>query len=187
MAKQHGEFESVRAAILETATRLFTEKGIHETSLADIAKEARLSKGTLYYYYPSKEHLVNDISDYNLGRITDLLFNWIDTLNRDREAKEAIVMLIEMLTADESVTKLHLMLCADAMMGNSSLKKKMATKYREWTVMLEVGSLKMSAPMSERLRRMSQSLLALFDGFCLQMNIGVEGINKDALVELILE
>ena len=53
MAKQHGEFESVRAAILETATRLFTEKGIHETSLADIAKEARLSKGTLYYYYPS--------------------------------------------------------------------------------------------------------------------------------------
>ena len=63
----------------------------------------------------------------------------------------------------------------------------MATKYREWTVMLEVGSLKMSAPMSERLRRMSQSLLALFDGFCLQMNIGVEGINNDALVELILE
>ena len=48
MAKQHGEFESVRAAILETAAKLFTSRGIHEASLADIAKDAKLSKGTIY-------------------------------------------------------------------------------------------------------------------------------------------
>ena len=49
MPRKHGDFPSVRDAILYTASSLFTQKGVHGTSLGDIAAEAKLSKGTLYY------------------------------------------------------------------------------------------------------------------------------------------
>jgi AcrR family transcriptional regulator len=35
--------------ILEVAGRLLVEKGVRDTSLSDIAREAGISKGTLYY------------------------------------------------------------------------------------------------------------------------------------------
>lgn len=43
--------------ILEIATRIFSRYGYNKTSLDEIAAEARIAKGTIYYYFPSKEEL----------------------------------------------------------------------------------------------------------------------------------
>lgn len=47
--------------ILDTATRLFAKQGYQETSMRDIAREAELGKATLYYYYPTKEAIYQEI------------------------------------------------------------------------------------------------------------------------------
>jgi len=44
--------------ILETAIRLFREKGYHATSVQDIADQVGLQKGSLYHYITSKEELL---------------------------------------------------------------------------------------------------------------------------------
>jgi AcrR family transcriptional regulator len=44
--------------LLETATRLFREKGYHNTSMQDLADALGLQKGSLYYYIESKEELL---------------------------------------------------------------------------------------------------------------------------------
>lgn len=44
--------------LLETATRLFKEKGYHNTSMQDLADALGLKKGSLYYYIKSKEELL---------------------------------------------------------------------------------------------------------------------------------
>ncbi len=44
--------------ILETAVRLFREKGYHHTSMQDLADALGLQKSSLYYYIPSKEDLL---------------------------------------------------------------------------------------------------------------------------------
>ena len=48
-----------RANILESAHKLFLEKGISGTTMDDISKEAGCSKTTIYSYFESKEDLVN--------------------------------------------------------------------------------------------------------------------------------
>ena len=47
--------------ILETAMKLFNENGFHGTPTSLIAKKAKVSVGTLFNYYPSKEKLIHAI------------------------------------------------------------------------------------------------------------------------------
>jgi AcrR family transcriptional regulator len=56
--KRRADGEASRIHILETALRLFRERGFHETTMRDIASAAGLSLGAAYYYFPSKEALV---------------------------------------------------------------------------------------------------------------------------------
>ena len=43
--------------IITISAKKFAKNGYQNTSLADIAKSAKISKGTLFYHYPSKEDL----------------------------------------------------------------------------------------------------------------------------------
>ena len=47
--------EQTRALILETAMRLFQERGYDKTTMRAIAKEAGVSVGNAYYYFEGKE------------------------------------------------------------------------------------------------------------------------------------
>lgn len=53
--------DNSRDRILFAASRLFAEKGIQAASLSQIARAAGIAKGTLHYYYPSKESLVAEV------------------------------------------------------------------------------------------------------------------------------
>lgn len=50
--------ERTRARILDTALRLFLERGYEGTTMRAVAAEAGVSLGNAYYYFRSKEHLV---------------------------------------------------------------------------------------------------------------------------------
>lgn len=47
-----------RALILDTAMRLFRERGYEETTMRAIAEETGVSLGNAYYYFSSKERLI---------------------------------------------------------------------------------------------------------------------------------
>lgn len=48
-----------RARIVETALRLFRERGYDQTTMRAIADEADVSLGNAYYYFASKDHLIH--------------------------------------------------------------------------------------------------------------------------------
>lgn len=50
--------EQTRAVILETALDLFRERGYEETTMRAIAERAGVALGNAYYYFRSKEHLI---------------------------------------------------------------------------------------------------------------------------------
>ncbi|SEO18885.1 TetR/AcrR family transcriptional regulator [Actinacidiphila rubida] len=58
-----GKSEQTRAVILETAMRLFRERGYDKTTMRAIATEAGVSVGNAYYYFESKEFLIQGFYD----------------------------------------------------------------------------------------------------------------------------
>lgn len=48
---------SSRAKVVQAAVRVFAEKGYYEASMDEIAAEAQVAKGTLYYHFDSKAEL----------------------------------------------------------------------------------------------------------------------------------
>jgi len=55
--------EQTRSLILETALRLFRERGYDKTTMRAIAQESGVSVGNAYYYFGSKEHLIHGFYD----------------------------------------------------------------------------------------------------------------------------
>jgi AcrR family transcriptional regulator len=49
--------ELTRERILEAAEKLFAEKGFHETAMDEIVRASKVSKGGVYFHFPSKEEL----------------------------------------------------------------------------------------------------------------------------------
>jgi AcrR family transcriptional regulator len=69
--------EERRQEILETAIRLFYEKGYEKTSIADIANEINVAQGLCYRYFPSKEALfdtaIGQYAQAQVDRMTEIL------------------------------------------------------------------------------------------------------------------
>jgi AcrR family transcriptional regulator len=50
-----------RTQFLNSALKLFVEKGVQNTSTAAIAKDAGTAAGTLFLYFPTKQDLINEL------------------------------------------------------------------------------------------------------------------------------
>ena len=62
------QFEAIREKrrekIILAAMELFSRQTYHNTSVADISKQAGVSKGLIYNYFTTKEDILNGILDY---------------------------------------------------------------------------------------------------------------------------
>lgn len=59
-------------AILREALALFAQRGLHATSMRDIARAVRLTEGTLYHYYASKADIVAAIVERKFFSADDI-------------------------------------------------------------------------------------------------------------------
>ncbi len=49
--------QETRERILEAAVKVFATKGYHDTKVDDIVSESKTSKGSFYFYFPSKQDI----------------------------------------------------------------------------------------------------------------------------------
>ena len=49
--------QDCRQRLVQTALKLFASRGYYHTSIADILRESGSTRGSLYYYFPSKKEL----------------------------------------------------------------------------------------------------------------------------------
>lgn len=139
MAKSKLDYANVdnKQRIIEAATKLFIKQGAHETSLADIAKELNISKGTLYYYYSTKSDLIFDVTDIYMKRLSAKLLRWVKSHDNSSSPEEIISVVFKIMFKNTTRGKLHIYLIYEAISYNKVLKKRIQSAYAEWQKMLE--------------------------------------------------
>jgi AcrR family transcriptional regulator len=80
-----------RALVQETALRLFTEQGYEATSLRQIADEVGINKASLYYYFDSKQAILEAVFGTR-GDEAGQLISWLAEQPRTPALVEAAVM-----------------------------------------------------------------------------------------------
>lgn len=77
------EAEQTRQHLLETALRLFAERGISRTSLKDIAAEADLTHGALYWHFKNRTDLVAALYQECRLPLEDLFIDQLQSARQD--------------------------------------------------------------------------------------------------------
>jgi AcrR family transcriptional regulator len=60
-----------RLNILKAAAKLFSEKGYHDATVEEIAKELKYTKGSIYYYISSKQDLLFQCHDLAMNLLME--------------------------------------------------------------------------------------------------------------------
>ena len=90
-----------RDRLLEAAARVFAERGFERASVDDIAAEAGLSKGTLYWNFKSKEELFRALMDEHLVRRMHEIFGVAESLPSDQDMAPRASTWLSAVVEDE--------------------------------------------------------------------------------------
>jgi AcrR family transcriptional regulator len=141
--------------ILESAKKVFTEKGYKKASMAEIAKRARVGAGTIYNYFPSKGALLliifskefEQVKNRDVYKPNDVLKKGLVdtiikvlkelTLSLDRYPKSFLREILHALTeeAEENIQLRRVLFSLDEeMMGWFSKLIKENSKYFQFPI-----------------------------------------------------
>jgi len=84
--------QQTRVQIAETARRLFVERGFDAVTVAEVAREADVSTGTVFNYFPTKEDLFYSGMEVFEERLLDAV--------RDRPAGESVLAAVQRVVLD---------------------------------------------------------------------------------------
>lgn len=76
---------TTRDRIIETAARLFTSRGFHQTSIDEIAQEAGVAKGSVYYHFSGKDQLLVCVIEEGVRLIRETVKTRLKDVHDDME------------------------------------------------------------------------------------------------------
>lgn len=118
---------SRRQDILAASKQVFAAKGYHATTIADIARRAGLSYGSIYWYYESKEALFHELMSAEAASLRQHLSNAVTAARSEQAAtagvQAAVRATIEFYDADRALVKL---LFRDALALGESFEEHLA-------------------------------------------------------------
>lgn len=163
--------------ILESTEALLRSREAGEISLADIAKEAQISKGTLYYHFPSKNAILLGLMDKYLYTQWEQFKLWIGNESKDTSLHRFIMYILERDTENISI-RIHLLM--EAIKGNDVLKKEMLKRYRNFSTAI-------AEQIPGRARHIDPNYLAWFllvlsDGLLLHETLGNPDLDTDKFI-----
>ncbi len=81
-----------QAHILNAAESLFNRFGIKKTGVDEIARQARVAKGTLYNYFGNKEGIIRELLATKLSHFEETINNAMSTISDPVEQVKIIIM-----------------------------------------------------------------------------------------------
>jgi TetR/AcrR family transcriptional regulator, cholesterol catabolism regulator len=82
--------DRTREQILHAAAKLFREQGFAATTLRQIAVRAKLKAGSIYYYFSSKNEILDEVLELGIQVVFDAVRQTVDALPEDASGRERI-------------------------------------------------------------------------------------------------
>ncbi len=86
--------EGNRQRIVEAAESLFYRRGYNQTSFQDISDATDIPRGNFYYYFKTKEEILNAVIDGRISNLSDMLSRYDKEIP---DARERLLMLSNIL------------------------------------------------------------------------------------------
>ncbi len=178
MAAPHND--NIREKILDSATRLLKEKYFADITLAEIAKNAGVTKGSVYYYYKNKDDILYDIADGYLNLFYNDLLIWIEDKNKDTSFPRMIRYALKRGIEDPGKS-LRMHLTVDAISGNETIRKKLLAKYDSFRKVFAEKVVERKAGADGQYY--AWLILTVVDGLLIQTLLGNEELDTDNFIE----
>lgn len=101
--------EQTRKQIIDASFELFANEGYSKTSIASVAKKAKVSKGLIYHYFSSKQDILEAIFD-QLVDLGDQMTRFPDDFTPSQKIKQIIDQTFAFFEHQSGVGKLMLSL-----------------------------------------------------------------------------
>lgn len=169
--------DNVEKQILDATENLLASDSIEGISLAQIAKEAGVSKGTLYYHYKTKDEILFGIAERYLAEQYHLLYVWIDNPEKDTSLHRLFKYVLERDFYEPTV---RFQLLYSASEGNEELRRKLIELYHKFqTSISELIAGRISGISSDYL---SWLALLISDGMIIQAELKNDDFDPEKFI-----
>lgn len=170
--------DNVKELIIDSTEKLMETQKLADISFAAIAKEAGISKGTLYYHYKSKNDILFGIMDKYLSAQWNDLIEWTENPDKDTSINRLVQYVME---RDIANANMRLNFFYDAMMGNEEVREKLLKRYDDFEHII-------AEKIGERTEAMSADYLAwvillLSDGLFIHQTIHNDRVDSEAFIK----
>lgn len=182
--------ERQRQKIISTAIGLFGRQGYHQTTISQIAQQADMGRGTLYWYFSSKNEIMETIWQSFLDHMITQMENLV---KRPVSIEEKINVLVHhwIKSGVEQPDLLRIMYAIIGQAtgdGHHELLSSASVLYSKTISILE-GMFNKAVEQKEIRKtdthRLARLLISFVDGIMLQHLI-VEPVDPDAMTEVVM-
>lgn len=85
--------------LLKAGAKVIHEQGFHRTLLADIAREAEVPQGSIYYYFKTKDDIAEAIINERISSLNSLIKKWDTYIS----PKKRLYALIQVWVEDREI------------------------------------------------------------------------------------
>ena len=118
-----------RQSILDAALRRFEQDSLPDISIASVASEAGLAKGSVYRYFATREEIFLSLLQDALDRWLDALDAWLGVLSGPQPASLLATHMVDALRGEETMLRLLSRLFLEL---EENLSEEAALAFKRW-------------------------------------------------------
>ena len=172
--------------LIQVASKLFLENGYSNTGINDILTEAKISKGSFYFYFSSKKQLACEVANY-YRRV--LLEDWLKPLSNNTWNVFINKMVIDI---KKSIALGNYYGCPIATLGAeiAFIEDDLSNVYAAGIkLLIDIfsNSLQLSGMIKEKADIMARKAFAIYEGHILYYRISKDESSFDFMLKDLLE
>ncbi len=177
---------NTKEVIIQSAEALISSKGVNGFSLRDVAKKAKISLGTLTYFFNTKDDLIYELIIIHMNEFEKDYYSWLIRHKDDLTKERFLEVVFYKGTKLFNRAKMHIFIINECLKDNENLKNKYNELWERWYSLLLEG-VKMVFPNEKDQETLTFVLMFLIDGLVIQEVLHSKTVSTQKLIDFFIK